>query len=642
MNTIETLNQFKIKDNLWIFPVLHQGTIFSNLVRDVLTLIKPDRVALELPSWAKESYIKSVSKLPEITAILYGSRDSFDKYYMLIHPSEPFTEAVRFSIENGIKLDFIDSDTVLYYEHQDPFYDPFYIQQRGYHGFFDDYKDFPFKKSKEDRLREKTMGYNLANIIKTDSKTVVFLGISHYKSVIEYIESPSISIFSSFKPKVELRSLDFRTINAIHPEYPIFDYFYELLRKKTILNESQIDSFTKVKSKFKIVEGKKGDLSYLYEEKSNDIYREIIQSNQSFPDIRKFLIEIYKKAGEIYSVRYKDVFHNWQLKNMVKFGRNLMILNNGVIPDFFTALEVAKGCVDDNYAYELMELLGYYPYQPETPSYPLLDLSEIMKYHSMYIRRRDKHQAKMPIRDRKKMGKQENWAKDFSRGYICSYQPEDIVIEEFGDFLKQRARGILQSELFKSEPFISSFYEGIDIKETLRKNNGSIYIKRLEPMKGDVGSVVFIFDEDLKDDIYTYKMTWQGEHEQESDMAFYATPITSDVVGPGIFRSEYGGFLLSYPPRRVYDVWEDRDYKQITSKAEKLLMAAIDYNIQKYVVYVAKNPPKTKYLSYARRLGMDIVYMPIAAFSKTTIQKLKTFHILSSHKVRDYAKDYIF
>ena len=55
-------------------------------------------------------------------------------------------------------------------------------------------------------------------------------------------------------------------------------------------------------------------------------------------------------------------------------------------------------------------------------------------------------------------------------------------------------------------------------------------------------------------------MTWLGEHDQESDMALYATQPADNVVGPGICRSEYGGFLLSYPPRRMYDVWQDEDY----------------------------------------------------------------------------------
>ncbi len=39
---------------------------------------------------------------------------------------------------------------------------------------------------------------------------------------------------------------------------------------------------------------------------------------------------------------------------------------------------------------------------------------------------------------------------------------------------------------------------------------------------------------------YPWRTTWIGEHAQESDMAFYATDLRDNVVGPGISRCEYG------------------------------------------------------------------------------------------------------
>ena len=38
---------------------------------------------------------------------------------------------------------------------------------------------------------------------------------------------------------------------------------------------------------------------------------------------------------------------------------------------------------------------------------------------------------------------------------------------------------------------------------------------------------------------------------------------------PGIGRAEYGGFLMSLPARRMYDVWADPDYDFAETKAEK-------------------------------------------------------------------------
>ncbi len=44
-------------------------------------------------------------------------------------------------------------------------------------------------------------------------------------------------------------------------------------------------------------------------------------------------------------------------------------------------------------------------------------------------------------------------------------------------------------------------------------------------------------------------------------MALYATDPMRQVVGPGIMRATYGGFMLTYPPGRLFDVWRDPDYE---------------------------------------------------------------------------------
>ena len=98
--------------------------------------------------------------------------------------------------------------------------------------------------------------------------------------------------------------------------------------------------------------------------------------------------------------------------------------------------------------------------------------------------------------------------------------------------------------------------DGIDVRETIRHwSEGKIYVRELGRVPGEVGSLVVIFDED--EERYPYLQTWLGEHDQESDMAFFCTDPTQGVVGPGICRTTYGGFLLSYPPQRILDVWSD-------------------------------------------------------------------------------------
>ena len=142
-------------------------------------------------------------------------------------------------------------------------------------------------------------------------------------------------------------------------------------------------------------------------------------------------------------------------------------------------------------------------------------------------------------------------------------------------------------------------------------------------------------------DLYTYLATWQGEHQNESDMAFYATDPSSHVVGPGIGRAEYGGFLMTLPPRRMAYVWSDPDYEFAESKPERLLMAALDYSVERFVVYVAAKPPRTIFRSIAAHLNRKILYVPIGQLSPAKIKKLRVVHVLDSYARRAEAKEYI-
>ena len=207
------------------------------------------------------------------------------------------------------------------------------------------------------------------------------------------------------------------------------------------------------------------------------------------------------------------------------------------------------------------------------------------------------------MKPRKKEKFPGEWASQLNGTSICSYPPEDLVIEDYGRFLKKKGKSILSEERVRVEPFTTSILDGIDMRETIRKwYERRIYVRQFQKMHGEVGSVVVIFDED-RDNRYPYTTTWLGENQNESDMAFYSTFPFDNLVGPGIGRAEYGGFLMSLPPRRMYDVWQDADYEFAESKSERLLLAALDYSIHHYVVYVAAKPPRSifKTIAIARR-----------------------------------------
>ena len=125
-------------------------------------------------------------------------------------------------------------------------------------------------------------------------------------------------------------------------------------------------------------------------------------------------------------------------------------------------------------------------------------------------------------------------------------------------------------------------------------------------------------------------------------MAFYSTFPFDHLVGPGIGRAEYGGFLMSLPPRRMYDVWPDPDYDFAETKAERLLLAGLDYSIQRYVVYVAAKPPRSIFRNYRRALRPDHRLHPDRpAYRRCTLKKIRVVHVLDGYDKREIAKEYI-
>ena len=124
-------------------------------------------------------------------------------------------------------------------------------------------------------------------------------------------------------------------------------------------------------------------------------------------------------------------------------------------------------------------------------------------------------------------------------------------------------------------------------------------------------------------------------------MALYATDPLGQVVGPGIMRATYGGFMLTYPPGRLFDVWQDPDYRAARNKPEVLLMAAVDYSVDPTIIHVGRCPPGTAIRDYASRRGKRIVHLPLGSLSPSSVEKVRVVHILAGRDKREIAKDYV-
>ncbi len=369
---------------------------------------------------------------------------------------------------------------------------------------------------------------------------------------------------------------------------------------------------------------------------------------QSMIDRPRAQIALFREAEHAYVLNTGEKMHAWQRKLLARYSRNLALTHHDLTASLFDLTIAARSIVDENYAWDVWETASRYSHQ-QTGS----DLETVMisgdevwlNTKRIRLRRRlpstKRRLGNLGLKQRRKEKFPGEWASELNGASICSYPPEDMVIEDFGRFLKKKGKSVLSEERATVEPFTASLLDGIDLRETIRNwHEGKIFVRNIQKIYGEVGSVIVIFDED-SEGRYNYMTTWLGEHQNESDMAFYSTHPFEHLIGPGIGRAEYGGFLMSLPARRMYDVWADPDYDFAETKAERLLLAGLDYSIQRYVVYVAAKPPRSIFRNIAARFGRTIVYIPIGQLSPVTMKKIRVVHVLDGYDKRDNAKEFI-
>jgi hypothetical protein len=582
---------------------------FAQEVRRALLRERPRIVAIELPAFFEKAFQHAVARLPEVSALVYPDRlsegaERETAIYFVVEPCDAFVEAYRTAREIGAEVVLIDPAVGERPHLPDDFPDTFAISRLGLERYIEQYRLFPQQRNDEVQDFAAGIAWKLQGADPLGEVFVV-LSLNLLDPVLDAMESPQSPqrrppVFAI----VDLVNLDPACLAEVMHEYPALQQRYEYWRKQ--MSDTRIAD--------------RGVTQY----------------------------EVLRRAEVAYEKNTGDKVLPYQRQQMARFTRNLAHVSGYLAATLYEMTVAARGLVDDNYAWEVWQTGGTYEFQGDHSELETLKLSGdevFFRTRQLKLRRRlprpKQRLTPRPPKARKKEAKPGEWAEQLNGSSICSYPPEDVVIEDFGRQLKQQARTILTDERTRVEPFATSLLDGIDLRETLRNwHLRKIYVKRVERQSADIGSVVVIFDED-QEERYDYLTTWLGEHSNESDMAFYSTQPFSHLVGPGIGRGEYGGFLLTRPPRRMWDVWGDSDYDFVESKAERLLMAGLDYSVDRFVVYVAAKPPRSLFRSIANQLRRQILYIPIGQLSPARVKRLRVVHVLDGYDRRDIAKDYI-
>ena len=638
-------------------PILHYRMEFAHLVRQAFDRVKPDCVAIELPDTIEEQFVRCIRRLPEISVLWYGIRaPSGDQQtvYLIIEPADPLVESARLALDRGIPLKLLDLDVEQYPEHHDLLPDSYAVQRIGLAPYYLQYccAISKVEPSAIDIRRESGMAWRMQLLARQYENILFVCGMSHLERIrLAFARPQTQPLALSRRSGVCIANLHPDSCREVLGEFPFVSALYEMRRNalppEPAGNEG---SLRKRYNILELIQGGKRDIP-----EDGVLLQAMARSARhvggagEMPDRQRIYLKLFQEAARHYKQETGEPVHVWQRRTFFRFSRNYAAVSGRLLPDLFQMLASARGCVDDNFAYAFCRLATSYPWQKAESDIPTIHLTpEELWGGSRLIRfrprrpRSGKGLSPLQFLKRRREKRPGEWLEGFDNPSICSYPPEDLLIEDYGRFLKKKGARQLSEDHWRIEPLTSSLLDGIDMRETLRNvHQGRIYVKEQQRAKGGVGSVVVIFDQDRGSEKFPYMMTWLGEHDQESDMAFYATMPTDNVVGPGICRCEYGGFVLVSPPRRMDDVWRDPDYAFARGKHEVLLLAALDYSRETHVVYVAPRPPRGIFRQIAARMGRKIVFMPLGSLSPVKLKSLRVLHLLYGYDKREIAKDYI-
>lgn len=593
-------------ERLFLLPTLHQSVECAVLVRRAFFALRPTAVAVELPSTIADAFRKAVLRLPLLTVALWP--DGEETVYLLVEPHEPMAEAARLALENGVALHLVDRDDGSYPFRREALPDPYALTKTGPAPFLSALLDaFPPSDDEADLLRERAMAVRLRRLADAGERVLWVGGVAHVRGLLRALDEPLAEPFGRVRREgVRLAALSAESSREVMSEIPFVAAAYE--RARSSGGAFRFDSGT---------------------------------------DTLRVVDALLREAAARYRKSRDEEVPRTAFRVLRQFSRNLALMEDVLTPGFYELVVAARGVVDDDYAFEVFDLGATWPWPDATASLPVVTLrGEDLHLDGKPVRFRRRFPGKerrlrdLPLRRRPKEPKPGDWKKlKFGDG-ICSFPPEDVAVERFGNRLRRRAIRLLTEDSRRVAPFTTSLLDGVDVRETLRRHHeGRLWVYEEARVRGGAGSVVVVFDEDAEQ--YPWKTTWLGEHGQESDMAFYATPLGEKLVGPGISECTYGAFLMTMPPGRLFDVWRDPDYRGPFTAAEVLLLAALDYAREPRVVYAAPHPPRTLLKRFASRLGKRIVYLPLGSLASLSLAKLRRFHVLANRDARGWARDYL-
>jgi len=600
-------------------PSIHGRVAFAREVRRVFLAGRYPTVAVELPESLAERTLEGIEHLPVIHTVSYEEGNG-SRCFFPLDPCDSVVEALRLGIGENCDLEFIDFDVEEFQRLEMVLPDSYAVNSIGLPDFYSTVAPVlptPPPGSQDD-MRELWMAHKLWKILKRGRRhlpVLCVLGMAHLRGVVSYLEKAEASGEAAF--------------DGTDPQgLPPFDVALDPISSGSLYH----------------ILGELPYTTHLYEEERRSI---TLEEFEAVDKMKELLLRARERYHEKHTQEYERISLA-SFQNMLQLIRNLCLLQKRLTPTLYEMAIAARGVVGSEFAIAVVETAKDYPsLDDREDTHPVDMTEEAMKFGE------DIYPAKKRYVDEAKVWKKlkleappppnqvKRWQTAWNPHDTCSWTPEDILIENFAGHVRGRAlleSGIAQEHL---EEFSTSLKDGIHLRETIRNLHlGKIIVRETPPVHGQVGAVVIIY-EPPHEKKFPWKLTWLPEFEWESVLAFYATDFRAELVGPGVARSTYGGQLFLRPHRIIRDVWHDPQFDEARDDAERLQFAAAALSPERFVACVSASPPTRRVKEYALRRGKQVIYLPLSSFSRSTLEKLRRFHVLNGKPVRSYARQFI-
>lgn len=603
------------------FPIVHGNGDFAVEVRRIMLNEKFDCVAVPLPPSFKPDVEKAIAALPTISVVTQESGLwSEDKYqgegdtegnlsYVPVDPCQGVITALRIALQERIPRAFIDLETDPYEPYSASFPDAYALKKVAIEKYAAAMLPaLPPLPAGQPSDRAKTMAFQLRELEHHFESILFVCSLTDWPWIRQhYLNRKNKRVDNDYIEPTRLFHPRKETLFFMLGELPYITWLYERARRRLEDDE-----------------------------------------NLTIDGVKEMLIEARRRFKKEHKYFSGDLSPQ-TLSLYLKYVRNLSLIDNRLTPDLYTLTVAAKQMMGDGFALELIETAREYGYQ-EAPVYPeaTFGINKLRLPDGRILTALNRlagpplSWGKLELKPRPLKMDQKKWKYRWNPHGQCSHFPEDDAIERFRSHVVDTAKGIMRLDLSHSEKFTTSLKDGVDIRETLRHfYSGDVYVKINPPVRGDLDTVVMLFDAPVDPRKYPWRTTWHAEHDEESTLAFFATNYLDDMVGPGIARAQYGGAVMVFPPIVMQDIWTDKFLDFTDTLEERILAAACLYSKHKSIALLSPVQPNALWRKIAARFGKKWIHIPTSRFSTQMLRQLRIVHVLNGKTVRSYADYFI-